>query len=225
VSYVETPTPEFNAAFLAAQRDMQAPRFDGRNPHFNSKFATLAEVTRVAKAALNAHDLTLSQPVTGNDEGFLGIATVVAGHGMSVNFGTVWLRSPDDPQKLGAALTYLRRFGLASALALVADEDDDGETAGTKDTTPERVASSPAPAPASSPETSPAVTRPAVPEKPAGREAVQKWTRASVGLAAKKAGIGPGVLIAKKTEMPGDPTSWGPDEWTAYAVALGLELA
>lgn len=51
------------------------------------------------------------------------------------------MHAKDDPQGQGSAITYARRYSLLSILGLVADEDDDGNSAsqGTG-TTPRRTA-------------------------------------------------------------------------------------
>jgi hypothetical protein len=42
------------------------------------------------------------------------------------------LLTKQDPQGLGSALTYARRYSLCAVLNLVADDDDDGNTASQK---------------------------------------------------------------------------------------------
>ncbi len=54
-------------ALVAAQAAMETPRFDAVNPAFRSRYASLAEVTRVAKAALSARGVLLTQPITTAD--------------------------------------------------------------------------------------------------------------------------------------------------------------
>ena len=44
---------------------------------------------------------------------------------------------PIGPQQVGSAITYGRRYALAAMLGLVTDEDDDGERAQGRDTTPQ----------------------------------------------------------------------------------------
>ncbi|MEH2393859.1 MAG: ERF family protein [Nostoc sp.] len=40
----------------------------------------------------------------------------------------------NDPQKIGSALTYARRYSLCAILSVAADEDNDGNVAGQKNT-------------------------------------------------------------------------------------------
>jgi hypothetical protein len=129
MTVTKTESRPLGARLLAAQRAMRSPRLDSTNPHFRNKFASLAEVNRVAKEALNAEGLFLFQPTSAHD-GVLCVATVVLSEdGEKQPMGEVGGPLPDDPQKIGSAITYYRRYGLAAAFALVADEDDDAEVA------------------------------------------------------------------------------------------------
>ena len=76
----------------------------------------------------------------------------------------------DDPQGLGSALTYLRRYALAAVVGVTATEDDDGNAASTPVNA--RV-SAPAPRPYIPPPVSmPAVNAPA-PSKPVSQPVSQ----------------------------------------------------
>ena len=50
--------------------------------------------------------------------------------------GAIDLPDMPDPQKLGGAITYFRRYGLASLLALQAEDDDGNSTVGSVDNRP-----------------------------------------------------------------------------------------
>ena len=77
----------------------------------------------------------------------------------------------DDPQGLGSALTYLRRYALAAVVGVTATEDDDGNAASTPANS--RV-SAPAPRPYIPPPVSPpAVNAPPVAQKPVSQPVSQ----------------------------------------------------
>jgi hypothetical protein len=129
MTIAKTEARPIGARLLAAQRAMKTPKLDSTNPHFRNRFASLGEVTRVAKEALNAEGLALTQEpeVIGTN---LWVHTVIRSEdGENMDLGIVGGPTPDDPQKVGSALTYYRRYGLSAAFALVADEDDDAEAA------------------------------------------------------------------------------------------------
>ena len=117
---------------------MQTPKFDSKNPHFNNRFASLGEVTRVAKEALLAQGIVLTQPCGIGPDGTIGVSTVLRSGDEVLDLGTIAMLMPADPQKIGSAITYFRRYSLAAALALVADEDDDAEAASTPPAPPAR---------------------------------------------------------------------------------------
>lgn len=99
------------------------------NPHFKSKFADLNEVLSVAKAALGEQGLyTIQTPGADAYGRFVETAVVDADSGTQYAGKVYFSGTEDTMQKIGAAITYARRFGLVSLLALES-EDDDGETA------------------------------------------------------------------------------------------------
>ena len=124
-------TTNIYKALAAAQAEMATPHFDAVNPHFKSKFASLKEVAKVAKAACTKHGVFVGQEITPGGDGFILCTTkFMHGSGESVDFGpTPFPVTRNDPQGYGSATTYARRYSLAAALCLVGDDDDDGEAA------------------------------------------------------------------------------------------------
>lgn len=132
-------TPEMRVALTQAlakaYADIENPLKDSINPHFRSKYADLASVLDTIRAAYAKHGLSLVQFPGGTPEQ-PSVETVV------FHSGGAFLRGPtvtckptkSDPQGVGAAITYLRRYG-AAAVAGVFQEDDDGETAAGRGTT------------------------------------------------------------------------------------------
>ena len=114
----------------AAQKEMKQPVFDSENPHFKSKYASLASVMDSVLPALVKHGLFLSQGMADDVSGQIVINTVVydgADYALLATF-------PIDisgmtAQQIGSAITYAKRYSLASAFARVADVDDDGNSA------------------------------------------------------------------------------------------------
>jgi len=116
-------------AFVQAQSAMETPKRTAENPHFTSRFAPLAEVIACSVPALNAHGIALVQPTVSTDDGRIGVHTLLIGYGETMDLGTLLGTPPADPQKVGSWLTYFRRYALSSALALAAEDDDDGNAA------------------------------------------------------------------------------------------------
>lgn len=136
---------EIATAMAKAQGAMKAASKDARNPHFGSKYADIAAVWTVARAPMADNGLVVWQDVTTGDAG-VGITTRIAHtSGQWVEFGPLGVPvSKLDAQGVGSAVTYGKRYALAAALGVVAEDDDDGNAA--KDAAPARAAA-PRPSP------------------------------------------------------------------------------
>lgn len=121
---------ELAPALAKAQAAMKAADMDGENPHFRSRYATLASITTAVKKPLADHGLAVVQGVGAGD----GTAKVTT---MVVHASGQWIASElslpvgerATPQAIGSAISYGRRYGLAGLLGVVSDTDDDGEAA------------------------------------------------------------------------------------------------
>ena len=119
-------------ALLDAQRKMGAVSKDAKNPFFKSSYASLNNVREAVMPALNESGITLLQPTT-SKEGKVYVETILlheSGEFISGDTEAV-LAKVNDPQSLGSAISYARRYGLMSTLGLAA-EDDDGNSASGK---------------------------------------------------------------------------------------------
>lgn len=118
-------------AFLHAQRSFSAALKDSANPYFKSKYADLSSVWGAAHEALHANGLTVMQPIRINEAGQTVVITNVRyqnGELIETSECPVLCKSPNDPQAMGSAITYARRYSLAAILGIVTT-DDDGEAA------------------------------------------------------------------------------------------------
>ena len=99
------------------------------NPFFKSKYADLAEIMKQAQPVLTKHGLSVLQ-LLDNLDGKPALTTIVLHTSGEMQKGTIPLvLAKDDPQGVGSAVTYMRRYGYAAALQIVIDEDDDGNKA------------------------------------------------------------------------------------------------
>lgn len=117
------------AALVAFQAECPVVPFDSLNPHFKSRYASLAAIHRVIAPLLAKHGLAVMQfPASG--DGTAGCITrVMHASGESIEHVFLVPLTKLDPQGACSAVTYARRYGLSGALGLVTDEDDDGEAA------------------------------------------------------------------------------------------------
>lgn len=137
-------------ALAKAQGSMRAAKRDGLNSHFGNKYASLNNLLEAATPALTSNGLSVVQAsecvVT---EGGPPLGVVVT---RMMHASGEWIESQLEVplaaslsyQELGKALTYLRRYSLASMVGIQADEDDDGETDARARSTPEPAAPAPA---------------------------------------------------------------------------------
>ena len=126
-------TDTLAAALARAQAMMGNVTKDSENPHFRSRFASLAAVRDVVVPALAAQGIAVVQ-MPGNDEqGRVCVRTVLLHSSGQLDCGTIattaTVRGGNEAQAVGSALSYLRRYALAS-IAGVAQEDDDGNASG-----------------------------------------------------------------------------------------------
>lgn len=152
------------ASLSKAQSSIEGAKKDSTNPHFRSKYADLASVWDACRAALTSNGLSIIQ-LPGKDEGGYFLETILAhSSGEWIASKLVFVPVKDDPQGLGSALTYARRYGL-SAIVGIAPEDDDAEASHGRGET--KVEGTPV-------KTVPLPQRPAQREKPAAPAPAQR---------------------------------------------------
>ena len=131
------------AALAKAQGEIKGAAKDKDNPFFKSKYADLNAVWSACRAALSKNGLAVIQATFVTPEGMF-LRTTLAHESGETTEG-VWPIRPvkDDPQGIGSATTYARRFSLAAMVGVAPEnEDDDGNAASagtpgpTKDKSP-----------------------------------------------------------------------------------------
>jgi len=120
---------KFCAAFTMAQTEMKNPPLDSTNPHFRSKFASLAGVRDSVVPVLNKHGIAVTQLLGARDGGITCETILIHSSGEWMS-GEAWMPSvKSDAQGYGSAATYARRYSLMAICGVVGDEDDDGNAA------------------------------------------------------------------------------------------------
>ena len=117
-------------ALAKAQGTMDEAKEDSKNPFFKSNYADLTSIWRAVKSSLTTNGLAISQ-VTGFMEGQLFLVTTLlhsSGEWMK-GYYPLYL-AKQDPQAVGSAITYARRYALAAIVGVCKEgEDDDAEKA------------------------------------------------------------------------------------------------
>jgi hypothetical protein len=119
---------KLSAALVKAQAEVQNAVKDSTNPHFGSTFASLISVLDAVKPVFAKHGIAIVQ-LPGMEDGHATVDTMLlheSGEWITGTSGAPLQKN--DPQGVGSAITYLRRYSLA-ALAGIGQEDDDGNAA------------------------------------------------------------------------------------------------
>ena len=133
---------EIATALNKAQAEMSGAKKSSKNPFFKSSYAHLEEVINCVKEPFANNGLRYMQFPRATD-GFAGVETIIMHTSGEWISGELLLNcAKNDPQGMGSAITYARRYGLQSAAGLPS-EDDDGNYA----TAPSKPAYTPPPAP------------------------------------------------------------------------------
>lgn len=127
-------SPEISAlakAMLKVQESLQPCVRDAVNPFHHSKYATLTAVMQSCRQALLTNGILLTQyPVPSETAQSIGLVTKLI-HAESGQYQASLAIIPlakSDPQAMGSAYTYGRRYALTAMLGIV-NEDDDGNAA------------------------------------------------------------------------------------------------
>ena len=151
-SIVGDPGPLFlalskaQAGFDAIHRTREV-QVRSEKANYTFAYAPLDEILRATGKGLTDNELALTQVICG-PAASTEIRTIL-GHSEGAYIQSA-MRLPEgerEPQKLGSAITYLRRYAIQAILGVAAEEDDDGAAPGTQAVTPRNVAAKPVPAP------------------------------------------------------------------------------
>lgn len=109
-----------NTKLLEFQKKIGIIKKDSKNPHFKNTYASLTQILSEVKPLLTECGLILIQPISLD-----GVGTTIIDFETGEKIETVIsLPTNLSPQQLGSAITYFRRYTLASLLSLEIDDDD-----------------------------------------------------------------------------------------------------
>lgn len=174
------PLGELAKALAAAQAEMKPAAKDSENPHFKSKYADLEAINEAARVLSNHGIAVLCVPSGWTENRIIVRGMLVHSSGQSIE-GVLEMpvSQPNNPQAVGSALSYSRRY-LISSLANIAAGDDDGNAAAEKsDGTPEPKKAQPRTEPEKSAQQTAAKSSDKAAEGPAsrpGQSAAERYT-------------------------------------------------
>lgn len=129
-----TAKAELYTALANAQNAIGKIFKNATNPHFGNSYVDLAGLMDYVQPVLYEHGLVIfhvTEPARGEyNEPLLITYLVHTATGQSI-ISRYPLRAKDlsDPQKLGATVTYARRYSIMAILGLAPEDDDDGNYA------------------------------------------------------------------------------------------------
>ena len=93
------------------------------NPFFKSKYMDINGLLAQLLPLLDKYGLTVIQPLKVSD-GKNALTTIVFDGDKEISHSEIYLPDLQDPQKMGSAITYYRRYSLQSLFLLQAQDDD-----------------------------------------------------------------------------------------------------
>lgn len=133
---------EIFTALSKAQGEFKVALKDAENPFFKSSYADFQSVVDAARPALAKHGLGFIQMTRADDKFPLVLVTRIFHTSGQWIEGEYPVRTvKEDPQSLGAATTYSKRYALQAALGVVAANDDDDAEKAMDHKSEDRVAS------------------------------------------------------------------------------------
>lgn len=155
-------------ALAAAQGAIKGASKDRTNPHFKSQYADLTAVWEACREALAKNEIAVIQAPRYEDNRLVLHTTLAHSSGEQISGTFPVTPVQNTPQGLGSALTYARRYSLASMVGVAPEGEDDDGNAGSAGTPTNGATRDTSP---------PAKVKGALPPEPsdAVKKAVTKW--------------------------------------------------
>jgi hypothetical protein len=131
----QSPTiAKLAAALCKAQSQMEGAKKNSSNPHFKNSYADLESVWDACRKPLTDNGLAVIQAPEGEGDHVVLETMLVHNSGEFISRRLPIRPTKQDPQGVGSAITYARRYALMAMVGL-APEDDDGEAASGRGST------------------------------------------------------------------------------------------
>lgn len=109
---------------LKIQTEIGVLSKDQENPFFKSKYLDINGLLAQLVPMLSKNGITVVQPLTSLPDNSPALATIVMDGEKEICHSVFPLPNIQDPQKMGSAITYYRRYALQSLFLLQAQDDD-----------------------------------------------------------------------------------------------------
>lgn len=127
---------ELATALAKAQGAFEHAKKDTQNEFFKSRYADLASVISAGKKPLSDNGLSVCQICEVTESNDIILETIlmhVSGEWISGKYPVRPVKT--DPQAMGSAITYARRYSFSAITGIASEEDDDGNSASAKPST------------------------------------------------------------------------------------------
>ena len=120
---------ELAKALCIVQGKLEGSKKDSVNPFYKSRYSTLSSVWDACRQLLTENGLAVVQTNSPSSENTTTVdTTLLHNSGEWIGGSMTVPLSKNDPQGVGSAITYSRRYGLSAILG-ISPEDDDAEGA------------------------------------------------------------------------------------------------
>ncbi len=118
-------------ALAQAQGEIQDPHKnkEAKAGTYSYKYADIADVLKVVRTALSKHQICIVQPTILDGEFIIVRTRLIHKSGQFLESDYPVCKAIGEHQKMGAAMTYARRYALCSIVGVAADEDTDAANA------------------------------------------------------------------------------------------------
>lgn len=124
---------ELPKAFLAFQKKIKDPTKDADNPFMKSKYVPFDGLVAAVRPTLNECGLAFTQEATAENGAARITTTLWHESGEFLQAEPLSLNlTKADPQGIGSAITYGKRYSLQALLGVAWEDDDDGNAASDK---------------------------------------------------------------------------------------------
>jgi hypothetical protein len=129
---------EIAEAMALAQAEIKPATKDAVNPAYRSKYADLTAVWSAIRGPLSKHKIAVWQDTELVADVGVAVTTRLAhASGQWVEFGPLTVPcAKKDAHGVGSAASYAKRYAIAAAVGVVAEDDDDGNEASQKPAPP-----------------------------------------------------------------------------------------
>jgi len=117
-------------ALIKVQAELSPVHKSSKNDHYNHDYAKIEVLQEAVRPIMAANQMAVVQSPKPSEVGVMALET------MFIHESGQWMRETatvpfqrHDPQTYCGAVTYARRYSLASMLNITCDNDDDGNTA------------------------------------------------------------------------------------------------